>query len=74
LVGAAAPKGARNSTWDNQFHPDLGGWLVKLERTADGSYALDEDFFVDFTKPDTGPARPHEIHLPHGDRTTEIFP
>ncbi len=62
------------STWDNQFYPDLGGWLVKLERTADGSYALDEDFFVDFTKLDTGPARPHEIHLPHGDCTTEIFP
>jgi selenium-binding protein 1 len=62
------------SSWDNQFYPDLRGWLVKLERDADGRYALDERFFVDFGALDTGPARPHEIHLPHGDCTTEIFP
>jgi selenium-binding protein 1 len=62
------------STWDNQFYPDIRGWLVKLERQDDGTYALDPDFFVDFTKLDTGPARPHEIHLPAGDCTTEIFP
>jgi selenium-binding protein 1 len=36
------------STWDNQFYPDLRGWITKLDRQADGSYALDEDFFVDF--------------------------
>jgi methanethiol oxidase len=62
------------STWDNQFYPDIRGWLVKLERQDDGTFALDPDFFVDFTKLDTGPARPHEIHLPGGDCTTEIFP
>jgi methanethiol oxidase len=62
------------STWDNQFYPDIRGWLVKLEKQADGTFALDPDFFVDFTKLDTGPARPHEIHLPGGDCTTEIFP
>jgi methanethiol oxidase len=62
------------STWDNQFYPDIRGWLVKLEKQDDGTYALDPDFFVDFTKLDTGPARPHEIHLPGGDCTTEIFP
>jgi methanethiol oxidase len=62
------------STWDNQFYPELRGWLVKLERQDDGNFALDPDFFVDFTKLDTGPARPHEIHLPAGDCTTEIFP
>jgi selenium-binding protein 1 len=61
------------STWDNQFYPELRGWLTKLERRDDGSYALDPEFFVDFTQLDTGPARPHEIHLPHGDCTTEIF-
>jgi selenium-binding protein 1 len=61
------------STWDNQFYPELRGWLMKLDRQDDGSYALDEDFFVDFTKLDTGPARPHEIHLPGGDCTSEIF-
>lgn len=61
------------STWDNQFYPDLRGWMTKLDRQADGAFALDEEFFVDFTQLDTGPARPHEIHLPGGDCTTEIF-
>jgi hypothetical protein len=37
-----------------------------------GSYALDPDFFVDFHEQADG-ARPHEIHLPGGDCTTEIF-
>ncbi len=62
------------SSWDNQFYPGLRGWLTKLDRQADGTYALDPDFFVDFTKLAAGPARPHEIHLPTGDCTTEIFP
>jgi methanethiol oxidase len=61
------------STWDNQFYPGLRGWLTKLERQDDGTYAPDPGFFVDFSKLDTGPARPHEIHLPGGDCTTEIF-
>ncbi len=62
------------STWDNQFYPGLRGWMTKLDRQADGTYALDPGFFVDFTKLAGGPARPHEIHLPAGDCTTEIFP
>ena len=62
------------STWDNQFYPGLNGWMTKLDRQSDGSFALDPDFFVDFTKLDAGPARPHEVHLPGGDCTTEIFP
>jgi selenium-binding protein 1 len=61
------------SSWDNQFYPDLRGWMVKLERGEDREYALDPDFFVDFTQVEGGPARPHEIHLPGGDCTTEIF-
>jgi methanethiol oxidase len=60
------------STWDNQFYPGLRGWLTKLDRQPDGSYALDSDFFVDFHEQADG-ARPHEIHLPGGDCTTEIF-
>ena len=60
------------STWDNQFYPGLKGWLTKLDRQADGTYALDPDFFVDFHEQAEG-ARPHEIHLPGGDCTTEIF-
>ena len=50
----------------------LKGWLTKLDRQPDGSYALDPDFFVDFHEQADG-ARPHEIHLPGGDCTTEIF-
>jgi len=61
------------SSWDNQFYPGLNGWMTKLDRQADGSFAIDPSFFVDFTKLDTGAARPHEIHLPGGDCTTEIF-
>jgi selenium-binding protein 1 len=60
------------SSWDNQFYPGMQGWLTKLDRQADGSYALDPDFFVDFAA-ETDGARPHEIHLPGGDCTTEIF-
>jgi selenium-binding protein 1 len=60
------------STWDNQFYPGINGWLTKLDRQADGSYALDPDFFVDFHEQADG-ARPHEIHMPSGDCTTEIF-
>jgi methanethiol oxidase len=60
------------STWDNQFYPGIKGWLTKLHREPDGSYALGPDFFVDFHEQADG-ARPHEIHLPGGDCTTEIF-
>jgi selenium-binding protein 1 len=60
------------STWDNQFYPELRGWLTKLDRQPDGSYAVDPEFFVDFHDQADG-ARPHEIHLPGGDCTTEIF-
>jgi selenium-binding protein 1 len=55
------------STWDNQFYPDLRGWMLKLD-AGDGGLRVDPDFFVDFH-----PARAHEIHLPGGDPTTEIF-
>ena len=60
------------STWDNQFYPELHGWLTKLDRQPDGTYAVDPEFFVDFHEQAEG-ARPHEIHLPGGDCTTEIF-
>jgi selenium-binding protein 1 len=60
------------SSWDNQFYPRLRGGLTKLDRRPDGTYALDPDFFVDFAE-QAGGARPHEIHLPGGDCTTEIF-
>ncbi len=52
------------STWDNQFYPGLEGWMTKLDRQADGTYAIDPDFFIDFTKLSGGPARPHEYTCP----------
>ena len=57
------------STWDNQFYPGMSSWMLKLDCDPNGGLTLDEDFYVDF-----GAARGHEIHLPGGDATTEIFP
>jgi len=56
------------STWDNQFYPNLKSWMLKLDIAEDGTMTLDPNFYVDFA-----PARGHEIHLPDGDVTTEIF-
>ena len=49
------------STWDNQFYPGLKGWLTKLDRQPDGTYALDPDFFVDFHEQAEGARRPRSI-------------
>lgn len=57
------------STWDNQFYPGMDSWMLKIDCHPDGGISLDERFKVDF-----GSARGHEIHLPSGDATTEIFP
>lgn len=58
------------SSWDNQFYPDLQSWMLKVHvDDVNGGMSLDPDFFVDFA-----PARAHEVHLPTGDPTTEIFP
>jgi methanethiol oxidase len=57
------------STWDNQFYPGLRSWLLRVNCGPDGGMELDPDFFVDFH-----PARAHEVRLPAGDCTTEIFP
>jgi selenium-binding protein 1 len=56
------------STWDNQFYPELRSWLLRVNCGPDGGMELDPDFFVDFQ-----PARAHEVRLPGGDCTTEIF-
>lgn len=60
------------STWDNQFYPDLDSWLLKIDIAEDGAMSLDENFYVDFSAL-PGKPRAHEIHLPGGDVTTEIF-
>jgi methanethiol oxidase len=56
------------STWDNQFYPGLESWMVKIDIGEDGSMRLDPSFYVDF-----GTARAHEMRLPNGDPTTEIW-
>ena len=60
------------STWDNQFYADLDSWLVQIDVAEDGAMSLNPDFFVDFSAL-PGKPRAHEIHLPGGDCTTEIF-
>jgi selenium-binding protein 1 len=56
------------STWDDQFYgKGMKSWLVKLDAGDDG-LRIDPDFYVDF-----GQAKAHEVHLPGGDPTTEIF-
>ena len=61
------------STWDNQFHPGLRSWLLRVNCGPDGGMEVDPDFFVDFHDRPDGPARAHEIRLQGGDCTTEIF-
>lgn len=56
------------SSWDNQFYPGHRSWMLKIDVNPNGGMALDPNFFVDFY-----PARGHEMHLPGGDCTTEIF-
>jgi hypothetical protein len=48
------------------------GSLAHEHSRSTASYTLDPDFFVDFEEQAEG-ARPHKIHLPGGDCTTEIF-
>jgi len=61
------------STWDNQFYPELRSWLLRIDCDPNGGMEIDHDFFVDFHDRPDGPARTHEIRLPGGDCTTEIF-
>jgi selenium-binding protein 1 len=61
------------STWDNQFYPDLRSWLLKVDCGPNGGMEVDPSFFVDFHDRPGGPARAHEVRLPGGDCTTEIF-
>jgi selenium-binding protein 1 len=61
------------STWDDQFYPGLRSWLLKVEIDPEGGMRVDPDFLVDFGARPGGPARAHEVRLPAGDTTTEIF-
>jgi methanethiol oxidase len=61
------------SSWDNQFYPQMRSWLLRVNCDPNGGMEVDRDFFVDFHDRPGGPARAHEVRLPHGDCTTEIF-
>jgi selenium-binding protein 1 len=65
------------SVWDNQFYPDMketGSFLLQVDCDTDkGGLALNENFFVDFGKEPTGPARAHEMRFPNGDSTSDIW-
>jgi methanethiol oxidase len=61
------------STWDNQFHPGLRSWLLRVDCGPDGGMELDADFHLDLHDRPGGPARAHEVRLQGGDCTTEIF-
>jgi len=65
------------SSWDDQFYPAMaekGSYLVQVDcDTEKGGLSLNEDFFVDFGREPTGPARAHEVRFPHGDCTSDIW-
>ena len=51
----------------------MRSWLLKVDCDPAGGMEVDRGFYVDFHARPDGPARAHEIHLPGGDCTTEIF-
>ena len=58
------------SSWDTQFYPDgLQGWVAKLDATAAGGLALDNDFLV--TEFDG--RLPHQVHLDGGDASSDSY-
>jgi methanethiol oxidase len=56
------------STWDDQFYPELEGWLVKLDADPKGGLSVDPEFFIDF-----GQQRPHQVRLEGGDASTDSY-
>lgn len=56
------------STWDDQFYPDLTGWMVRVDVNPYGGMSFDPNFFVDF-----GTTRPHQVRLEGGDASTDSF-
>jgi selenium-binding protein 1 len=56
------------SSWDDQFYPNLRGWMVKVDARPEGGISLDPNFFVDF-----GEIRPHQVRLQGGDSSSDSF-
>jgi len=56
------------SSWDDQFYPDMRGWMVRVNANPTGGMAFDPDFFVDF-----GELRAHQVRLEGGDSSSDSF-
>eukprot|EP00932_Pfiesteria_piscicida_P021699 SRR837773.848.p2 GENE.SRR837773.848~~SRR837773.848.p2 ORF type:complete len:437 (-),score=168.90 SRR837773.848:42-1238(-) len=65
------------STWDKQFYPDMedkGAQLLQIDvNTEGGGLSVNREFMVDFGKEPNGPAKCHEMRLPGGDCTSDIW-
>ncbi|CAK9021992.1 unnamed protein product [Durusdinium trenchii] len=65
------------SSWDKQFYPDMatrGAQMIQLDvDTEKGGLTLNPDFLVDFGQEPDGPVLCHEMRLPGGDCTSDIF-
>ncbi len=65
------------SSWDNQFYPELaqkGSYLLQIDcDTEAGGLKINSNFYIDFGREPTGPARAHEMRYPGGDCTSDIW-
>jgi selenium-binding protein 1 len=65
------------STWDKQFYPDMakkGSQLLQFDvDTEKGGLQINPNFLVDFGQEPGGPALCHEMRLPGGDCTSDIW-
>ncbi|KAL3179785.1 hypothetical protein MRX96_037768 [Rhipicephalus microplus] len=63
--------------WDKQFYPEMweeGGMVIRmLVDTVKGGLTIDHNFLVDFADEPDGPSLGHEIRLPGGDSTSDIW-
>ncbi|MBO0912680.1 MAG: selenium-binding protein, partial [Acidobacteria bacterium] len=57
------------ASWDKQFYPDgIQGWMMKMDVSPKGGFAVDRDFFVDF-----GELRSHQVRLEGGDASSDFY-
>ncbi|XP_054927201.1 methanethiol oxidase-like isoform X3 [Dermacentor andersoni] len=63
--------------WDKQFYPEMweeGGMVIRMHaNTVKGGLTIDQSFLVDFADEPDGPSLGHEIRLPGGDSTSDIW-
>ncbi|XP_062109237.1 selenium-binding protein 2-like [Humulus lupulus] len=65
------------SSWDRQFYPELmerGSHMLQLDVDSEnGGLAINPTFFVDFGAEPDGPSLAHDIRVPGGDCTSDIW-